>query len=199
MWSTTAPKKKKSLPLLYQKKQSKNNSTATAKEMIYDIIIHISSFLLPKKSMILLTMNRCITRMSERARYERKIQDLAYSFPSLLRPFVLQMDILDIGKRTGSTDYIDFIKKSEMKWPVMVGRDIFKRVFISFKHEQGVMTLFQRYTSSPLYFTTGGSYPESVQGRSGGLQMEPQNSSLQGDDRFRYIMTKLMSLHGDVQ
>ena len=36
--------------------------------------------------------------------------------------------VLNVGKRIGPTDYIDFITKEEVTHPVMVGRDFFRRI-----------------------------------------------------------------------
>jgi hypothetical protein len=60
--------------------------------------------------------------------------------------------ILDLGKRCGSTDYIDFIKTAEVKYPIVKGIDCYKRPFIVMKVisvDDGSLymeTFFQRYT-----------------------------------------------------
>jgi hypothetical protein len=62
------------------------------------------------------------------------------------------LPILDLGDRSGATDYIDFIKPENLTAPVMKGLDIHKRPFISLKikrkdhDEVFVTTIFQRYT-----------------------------------------------------
>ena len=70
-------------------------------------------------------------------------------------------NILDISFRYGSTSYIDFIEKSELKENTMMkGRDDFERPFVVFKAEiiyenskfnkKTFTTFFQRYTDDPL-------------------------------------------------
>ena len=46
--------------------------------------------------------------------------------------------ILNIGGRTGGTDYIDFIKYDEVVEPVMKGTDFYKRPFIVLKFVIGL-------------------------------------------------------------
>ena len=75
---------------------------------------------------------------------------------------------LDIGDRSGTTDYIDFIRPNEMKSCIMFGTDNFQRSFVSFllhfepiiqpnlRNEanddrqafDNVITLFKRYTNA---------------------------------------------------
>lgn len=77
-----------------------------------------------------------------------------------------KLPILDIGQLRGSTDYIDFIKESDMSHTVMRGLDIFGRPFVSIKFNirpdpnssdnsvqnikpcQAVGTFFQRYSDN---------------------------------------------------
>ena len=68
------------------------------------------------------------------------------------------LPVLDIGKSVGHTHYIDFIHWDQLSSPVMKGKDIFNRPFLSFKLgiliiengkmklSKAVATLFQRYT-----------------------------------------------------
>ena len=60
--------------------------------------------------------------------------------------------ILDIGRRKGATDYIDFINYQEVDEPVMRGTDIYGRDFIVLKfvidNICGMQTFFQRYSDS---------------------------------------------------
>ena len=60
--------------------------------------------------------------------------------------------ILDIGRRKGATDYIDFINYHEVNEPVMKGTDIYNRDFIVLKFAIdnicGIQTFFQRYSDS---------------------------------------------------
>lgn len=69
----------------------------------------------------------------------------------------LDVPILDIGGRRGSTDYIDFIKLKEVSAPVMKGVDCYSRHFVVLKikgkTDQGdvmdlFQTFFQRYTNN---------------------------------------------------
>ena len=68
--------------------------------------------------------------------------------------FSHDVPILDIGTRTGHTDYIDFIKLDEVRYPVMKGTDLYNRPFVvvkfmvirNGKHELQMETFFQRYT-----------------------------------------------------
>ena len=61
---------------------------------------------------------------------------------------------IDIGSRTGSTDYIDFIKPEEVSHSLMRGVDVYGRNFLTIKAEihdskgtiwQVFETFFQRY------------------------------------------------------
>ena len=60
--------------------------------------------------------------------------------------------ILDIGNRSGSTGYIDFIRWNEVLYPVMKGVDIHKRPFFVIKalinKKKIFQTFFQRYTDA---------------------------------------------------
>ena len=96
-----------------------------------------------------------------------------YPFPELIN-YVFNgiskfndIPILDTGDMNGSTDYIDYIKESHLRAPIMKGIDCFNRRFITFKLEKysdeyllcrGVVTLFQRYTSGDM-FTCGSHTP----------------------------------------
>jgi len=76
--------------------------------------------------------------------------------------------ILDVGNRQGMTDYIDFIRETEVTSPVMRGIDRFKRPFIvmkvvcTFKGDYSnrnpmdcIQTFFQRYTDDLLRWNSG--------------------------------------------
>ena len=62
------------------------------------------------------------------------------------------LPILDIGKKQGWTDYIDFITVEDVTAPVMRGVDIHGRPFITLRiidrntNVKSVHTIFQRYT-----------------------------------------------------
>ena len=59
--------------------------------------------------------------------------------------------VLDIGRRIGHTEYIDFLKWDEVEYPVMKGIDVYKRHFIVVKmivNGNKIMeTYFQRQTN----------------------------------------------------
>ena len=66
------------------------------------------------------------------------------------------LPILDIGKKEGSTGYIDFIKKSDLgDFNVVKGKDMYGRYFLTLKvigeyndHTQEyIQTFFQRYSN----------------------------------------------------
>ena len=84
---------------------------------------------------------------------------------------------IDIGHRSGRTDYIDFIKSSDFPddTKVVKGMDVFRRGFISVKHDTGVFTFFSRYTNNPGYCTCGGHLPEGIY-FSGGINLEREKS-----------------------
>ena len=69
------------------------------------------------------------------------------------------LPILDIGNKQGFTDYIDFIKPDEVKYPVMQGIDCFRRKFIVLKmivnKKQFFQTFFQRYTNGSSWMGCG--------------------------------------------
>lgn len=59
--------------------------------------------------------------------------------------------IINIGRRTSLTHYIDFITIKELSSPIMKGIDYYKRPFLTFRvinnitKELSVHTIFQRY------------------------------------------------------
>ena len=58
--------------------------------------------------------------------------------------------VLDIGRRIGHTEYIDFLKWNEVKYPIMKGVDIYRRHFLVVKMivdgNKIMETYLQRYT-----------------------------------------------------
>lgn len=48
--------------------------------------------------------------------------------------YIKNLPVLDIGKKKGITDYIDFIGASDMKFPIMKGIDTYRRPFIAIKY-----------------------------------------------------------------
>ena len=69
--------------------------------------------------------------------------------------------IMNLGARTGWTDYIDFIQPEDFASTktIMQGSDKWERKFITVRHEEGVVTIFQRYTHYPNYWAAGGQQP----------------------------------------
>lgn len=73
--------------------------------------------------------------------------------------------LLDLGKFTGSSGYLDFIKPDMMGYPAMLGTDAISRAFISLKitfnfsaiglKTENVITLFQRDNESSLILCAG--------------------------------------------
>ena len=100
---------------------------------------------------------------------------------------VYSLHVLNIKNRCGKTDYIDFITRADFPTNVKCvrGRDIYRRSFISILHENGVLTLFQRYTDSFNYWTHGGKLPLSDDFTSGGISF--QNESFLLDNRYTYF------------
>ena len=64
----------------------------------------------------------------------------------------VNLPILDLCGRMGSTDYIDFLAPGDLRAPIMKGIDKYKRPFISMKMKDKeqkydfVITIFQRYS-----------------------------------------------------
>lgn len=73
--------------------------------------------------------------------------------------------VLNIGRRHGYTDYIDFIKYDEVTSPIMYGVDCFQRPFIVIKFtvegvtESLMQTFFQRYTGGECWMGCGHATP----------------------------------------
>lgn len=97
-------------------------------------------------------------------RSSRKIQKSSYNAVKELfggEKAFKQLPALDIGNRTGTTGYIDFIRPDMMSAPVMRGKDAFGRRFfvIRAEHKQskdkGCQAFFERYTDSGLWVMGG--------------------------------------------
>lgn len=64
----------------------------------------------------------------------------------------------------GYTDYIDFITLNDMTAPIMKGKDIYNRPFISIRYidnisnSKSVVTFFQRYTNEYHTWAIGSRY-----------------------------------------
>jgi hypothetical protein len=75
----------------------------------------------------------------------------------------IDIPMLDIGCRRGGTDYIDFVKVSDMSDRLMWGYDIHKRFFLSVRYrvndgDMKVTTVFQRYSDDDRTFVNGTAY-----------------------------------------
>lgn len=63
-----------------------------------------------------------------------------------------ELPILDLGKKVGHTDYIDFVRVDDVSAPIMRGVDVYRRPFVTIRvidretNKMGVHTLFRRYT-----------------------------------------------------
>ena len=70
-----------------------------------------------------------------------------------------QFPVIDVGQRNGPTDYIDYLSWNEIKYPVMVGADKFKRHFMVVKmtvdDKKVMQTFFQRYTNGVMWMPCG--------------------------------------------
>ena len=70
-----------------------------------------------------------------------------------------QFPVIHVGQRNGPTDYIDYLSWNEVKHPVMVGTDKFKRHFIVVKmtvdDKKVMQTFFQRYTNGTMWMPCG--------------------------------------------
>ena len=84
---------------------------------------------------------------------------------------------LNIGNRQGWTDYIDFIKWDEVKYPAMAGIDVFYRKFIVVKflidNTKVMQTFFQRYTHGSMIMGCGHATVNLID-TSGGMNDEQQ-------------------------
>ena len=76
----------------------------------------------------------------------------------------LKVPKLDIGGQEGMTGYIDFIKLTDMDYPIMKGIDKYKRLFLVVKYKdyktdkQYFTTFFQRYSDNDNDFRGCGHY-----------------------------------------
>ena len=73
---------------------------------------------------------------------------------------LFDLPIMDVGDKNGSTDYIDYIKPTDLSYPIMIGYDKFNRFFIALRYIQNenirVVSFFQRYSDNKTYFAQGG-------------------------------------------
>ena len=92
----------------------------------------------------------------------------------------LQLPVLEIPGRYGSTDYIDFINSRDMQDNrIMRGVDGLHRNFISVQNEKYIFTFFQRYTTDPTLWTVGGRVPSEYHISSFRFGMVPDEASQQ--------------------
>lgn len=84
-------------------------------------------------------------------------------FPMIIAPLLYRkkVPVLDLKERVGFTQYIDFIKPSEVD-DFCFGRDKYTRAFVSINHGNGVFTLFQRYSDNKVTWTVGGVFPNGL-------------------------------------
>ena len=85
-----------------------------------------------------------------------------------LFPFLDDVPELDLQGKMGPTDYIDFVKPWHFKETFRKGTDMYQRKFFCYNYGDGVLTLFQRYTDQPDYWTHGGILPRNLS-QSGGI------------------------------
>ena len=92
---------------------------------------------------------------------------------------------LNIENKMGATNYIDFLKWSDVKHPVMYGFDICNRLFFVVKgkinNEKVMQTFFQRYTDGNSW-NSGANYTTRFIRTEGGMT----------DDQFKFLF-KLIS------
>lgn len=108
------------------------------------------------------------------------------------------LPVLDIGKRVGPTNYIDFIGPDEMFNSIMKGVDVYRRPFISIKVKYNdlnsnsdedlvkfaVGTFFQRYTDDNYNWAYGTRYKQNI----------IYNSSIVRDYDYESLETRLKKI-----
>lgn len=102
----------------------------------------------------------------------KKMDETSAIFKSIMNNN--NIPILDIGRRKGATDYIDFINYQEVNQPVMKGTDIYGRDFIVLKfvidNICGMQTFFQRYSDSYNLWMGCGPGDEILMNTIGGIK-----------------------------
>jgi hypothetical protein len=96
-------------------------------------------------------------------------REFAPIYTSFGEDLLLTLPILDIGQKMGFTDYLDFIKATDMTHPIMKGVDAYSRPFLAIKFNvkkkgiisQAVGTFFQRYTDDTKNWAYGTCYNHS--------------------------------------
>ena len=74
--------------------------------------------------------------------------------------FTTEYPILDLQGKVGYSEYIDFLRSSDLSYPIMVGIDALCRPFVTFRIQNGehiqALVIFQRYTSNTYCYTNSG-------------------------------------------
>ena len=79
-----------------------------------------------------------------------------------MKKIIYKLPILDFNTNFCLGDYIDNIKTKDLKYPIMVGVDLWKRPYITIKFNETkyqkyrAITVFQRYTNDKKNWTFGG-------------------------------------------
>ena len=96
-----------------------------------------------------------------------EFQNITPIYNAFGEEYLKSLPILDIGKRIGYTDYIDFIKIDDMKYSIMKGVDVYRRLFLAIKvkitgtdlkYHYEVGTFFQRFTDNKSEWAYGTCY-----------------------------------------
>jgi hypothetical protein len=78
------------------------------------------------------------------------------------KKIIHKLPILEFNQRFCLGDYIDNIKKKDLKYPIMIGVDAWERPYITFRYDDhrrqrnNAITVFQRYTNDKQNWTFGG-------------------------------------------
>ena len=77
--------------------------------------------------------------------------------------YVHDIPQISISRRWfGVKSYIYAVDADDMELEVVWGRDLYRRSFISVRHDRGILTFFQKYTDMPNLWTAGGKYPTGL-------------------------------------
>lgn len=128
-----------------------------------DIIFSISAFMNDYNCVVVLTLNK-ISATSFKPELEKRRQARLFRwFPPTLHAYVQDIPQISISRRWyGVKSYLDTVDTDDMELEVVWGRDLYRRSFISVRHDRGVLTFFQKYTDMPNLWTTGGKYPTGL-------------------------------------
>lgn len=72
------------------------------------------------------------------------------------KKIIFNLPILAYKDRFSLGDYIDSIRNSDLKYPIMIGVDDWNRPFITFKVKNHAITVFQRYSDCKETWAVGG-------------------------------------------